>query len=119
MKVPAIVGLLIAVTGALAAPGGGGGSYHPAPPPKNKPPPPPPPPAPGPVSQTQNCGNGASAYCCYNEVDNDGLSQLTCKSSTGSCNTIAICCNNNGVREGKSNRRFLGLVFYTLKGTLG
>ncbi|EEU33563.1 uncharacterized protein NECHADRAFT_106616 [Fusarium vanettenii 77-13-4] len=92
MQLTSIVALLVAATGAVASPG-------------RAPPPPPPkphrpaPPTIGPVTQTQSCGNSASAYCCNNVVDSKGLSYFECKSSTGSCNTIAICCQNNNNGE--------------------
>ncbi|UKZ71005.1 uncharacterized protein TrAtP1_011973 [Trichoderma atroviride] len=64
----AIALLLTAATGAIAAPGGHG---------------------------SNNCGNGASPYCCSAETDALGSSYWECSNISDTCNSITVCCNNN------------------------
>ncbi|KAM5357215.1 hypothetical protein ACJZ2D_016490 [Fusarium nematophilum] len=90
-----VLAILVAVTGALAAPGSG---PPPPPPPPHHPPPPPAPP----VKQENTCGNGQSLYCCATNGKN---SDVTCNSFTnggigGVCNGIQMCCNNNQGTQG-------------------
>ncbi|KAH7114640.1 hypothetical protein EDB81DRAFT_767811 [Dactylonectria macrodidyma] len=92
MQVTSIVALLIAATGALAAPGG----YKPNKP--NKPSKPAPP-----VVQQITC-SGGSPYCCNAEANGGedsfasggGDIYFKCSDMTNNCNSITVCCNNNG-----------------------
>ncbi|KAI5460894.1 hypothetical protein BGZ63DRAFT_425364 [Mariannaea sp. PMI_226] len=88
MQFTSMLAILVAVTGAVAAPGG----YKPPKPEKPAPPPPS-------VQQIQ-CSSG-SPYCCTAEADggskgsNGGNSKFSCSILSGTCNAIAVCCNNN------------------------
>ncbi|KAH7012986.1 hypothetical protein EDB80DRAFT_834726 [Ilyonectria destructans] len=81
MKFTTIIGLTIAATGALAAPGG---------PPK---PPPPPPPTAKNNIQTITCGSGAP-YCCTSDSGDWG-SNVKCSKFNNLCNSVVVCCNIN------------------------
>ncbi|KAF7556557.1 hypothetical protein G7Z17_g1360 [Cylindrodendrum hubeiense] len=90
MQVTYLLGLVLAVTGALAAPGGKA-------PPKA-------PPKPAPPSGNQvaaiSCSSG-DPYCCTASTggtdDSKGggnANGFTCSKLVGACNSIAVCCNN-------------------------
>ncbi|KAI5461007.1 hypothetical protein BGZ63DRAFT_405442 [Mariannaea sp. PMI_226] len=88
MQFTSMLAILVAVTGAVAAPGG----YKPPKPEKPAPPP-------ASVQQIQ-CSSG-SPYCCTAEADggkkgsDGGNSKFNCSVLSGTCNSIAVCCNNN------------------------
>lgn len=83
-----IVALLVAATGALAAPGrngGGGGGDRPDRGDRNN------------NKQTVTC-TGGSAYCCSPEYGEGGLfSYYECSKNTNSCNvqSTIVCCAQN------------------------
>ncbi|KAI5462889.1 hypothetical protein BGZ63DRAFT_176162 [Mariannaea sp. PMI_226] len=94
MQVTSALAILIAVTGAFAAPGT---SYkepehhHPHKPHKPAPPPP--------SVQQITCSSGAP-YCCTAEANGSqksdgGKLSFSCAALSGTCNSIAVCCNNN------------------------
>ncbi|RKL08630.1 hypothetical protein BFJ68_g9424 [Fusarium oxysporum] len=93
-----IVALLVAATGAVAAPGrnggGGGGGDRPDRGDRNT------------ITQTMSC-NGGAAYCCSPEYSGGGvLSYYQCNKNINSCNIgSAIVCCNNIVQGGNNNHQ--------------
>ncbi|KZZ98930.1 hypothetical protein AAL_02481 [Moelleriella libera RCEF 2490] len=78
-------------------------------------PPPPPPPPPsnkinninGNNAQSISCGNGAQPYCCSaSSTDGDNNSQYKCVYLKGSCDAIAVCCNNNNNGQTNSAKQY-------------
>ncbi|KAH7126136.1 hypothetical protein EDB81DRAFT_889839 [Dactylonectria macrodidyma] len=91
MQVTSILAILLTATGALAAPGG------------NKPVKPKKPAPPAIVKQSISCSSGAP-YCCTAEsaggsdsfASGSGDVYFKCSDLTDKCNSIQVCCNNNG-----------------------
>ncbi|KAH7213799.1 hypothetical protein BKA60DRAFT_683279 [Fusarium oxysporum] len=92
-----VVALLVAATGALAAPGrtgGGGGDRGQDRGDRNT------------ITQTLNC-NGGAAYCCSPEYTDGGyFSNYKCDKNINSCNVgSAIVCCNQIIQGGNNNHQ--------------